>query len=167
MTASFKKSIRQAFDKLELAGRENPYGGKTVILGAGLTGIELGHLIQSRGGSVEILELQPKPAAMIMELKLSLKAAYADGVEVKYGQKVTGIADGKVLTVEDAETGETRELQADHIIRSMGIRSENALLGALKAGEKPYTIVAVGDCAATGKISTAVQSGADAAFAVK
>jgi len=158
------ESIRQAFEKLEAA---NPYQGKTVILGAGLTGIELGHLIQARGGSVEILELMPQPSAMVMELKLSLRAAGEDGVTVKYSQKVTEITDGHILTVTDEKTGETRTVKADHIIRSMGIRSENALLERLKKGGKPYQVVAAGDCAACGKISTAVQSGADVAFAVK
>jgi hypothetical protein len=58
-------------------------------------------------------------------------------------------------------------LKPDYIVRSMGIRSENTLWNRLKAEGKPYQIVAVGDCNQTGKISTAVQSGADAALAVK
>ena len=49
----------------------------------------------------------------------------------------------------------------------MGIRSENGLYQSLLTGGKPYQVLAVGDCEKTGKISTAVQSGADTAYSLK
>ena len=161
-------SVAQTFDALQDNKKTCP--GKTVIIGAGLTGIELAHLVKSRGGDeVEVLEIMPAPASMVMEMKLALKAAQEDGVKVAYEQKVTevrGQEGGFEVDVTDA-AGESRTIKADRVIRSAGIRSENALYEKLLAAGKPYAVYAVGDAEKTGKISTAVQSGADTAYAVK
>ena len=156
-------SAEQAFDMIA-GGKKFP--GKTVILGAGLTGIELAHLIQSRGGRVEILEIKEEPASMAMELKLSVQAAKESGVKISYGQTVLSISKNQ-LKVRDEKKQQIFSLSADRIIRSMGIRSEDQLYQKLRESHKPYFVQAVGDCSRTGKISTAVQSGADMAYALK
>ena len=155
------RSVRQAFDEAEEISH-----GQVVILGGGLTGIELSHLLQRKGAEVQVLELMPEPVSMVMEMKLALKAARVDGVKIAYEQKVTAVSEG-TLTVEDRKTGQIRKIKADCVIRSMGIRSRRTLADQLAAGNKPYQLITVGDCAKTGKNSTAVQSGADAALAVK
>jgi len=156
-------SVREAFD---MAAETKDLSGDTVIIGAGLTGIELGRLISSRGGKVRIFEIMPKPESMVLEMKLALKAAAEDGIEITYRMAVTAIGNNEV-TLRSEETGELTSFHADRIIRSMGIRSENQLFSQLQGAGKPYITAAVGDCAKTGKISTAVQSGADAAFSLK
>ena len=71
------RSVRQAFDEAEEISH-----GQVVILGGGLTGIELSHLLQRKGAEVQVLELMPEPVSMVMEMKLALKAARADGVKI-------------------------------------------------------------------------------------
>lgn len=156
-------SAAQAFD---FAAKGESFPGKTIILGAGLTGIELAHLIQSRGGQVKVLEVKPEPVSMAMELKLSLQAAKDSGVQLYYNQTVLSVSSNQ-LEVRDEISGQISSLTAERIIRSMGIRSEDQLYRKLKSGHKAYQIWAVGDCGQTGKISTAVQSGADVAYALK
>ena len=156
-------NVSQAF---HLAEEGETFPGKTILLGAGLTGIELAHLIQNRGGKAEILEVKPEPETMSMELKLSVKAARESGVEIHYGQTVLAIEEN-VLQVRDEVSKEIFSMECDRVIRSMGIRSENGLYQSLLTGGKPYQVLAVGDCEKTGKISTAVQSGADTAYSLK
>ena len=156
-------SVREAF---EMAKSGRNMTGDTIILGAGLTGIELGHLIQSSGGTVHILELMPKPSNMNMEMKLALKAAIKDGVDIRYEQKVVSVTPGSVTAV-DMLSGDVYTQKTGRIIRSMGIRSEDTLYEELHSSDASYKVYAVGDCERTGKISTAVQSGADTAFALK
>ena len=154
-------SVQKAFHDAEKISH-----GKIAILGGGLTGIELSHLLQRKGAEVQVMELMPEPVSMAMEMKLALKAARADGVKIAYEQKVTEVSEG-TLTVEDLKTGQIRKIEADFVIRSMGIQSRRMLADRLAAGNKPYQVIPVGDCAKTGKISTAVQSGADAALTVR
>lgn len=156
-------SAKEMFEQINAGAT---LSGKSVIIGAGLTGIELAHLIQSHGGQVEIYELKDRPAVMPMELKLALQSAEQDGVKVYYGKRILSIENG-ILKVEDKETGRRDEVIADRIIRSMGIIEERSLYESLKAEDVPYLLVTVGDCRKTGKISTAVQSGADQALALK
>ena len=156
-------SVREAF---ELAKSNQDLAKDTIVLGAGLTGIELGHLIQAQGGTVHILELMPKPTKMNMEMQLALKAALKDGVDIRYEQKVVSSTSTSVTAV-DMVSGDVYTKETQRIIRSMGIRSENMLLEQLNTSAAPYRVYAVGDCEKTGKISTAVQSGADVAYALK
>lgn len=55
-----------------------------------------------------ISDLMPEPASMAMEMKLALKAAWADGVKIAYEQKATAVSDG-MLTVEGRKTGQIRK----------------------------------------------------------
>ncbi len=143
-------------------GTEGAAVKNVVILGGGLTGVELAHLLKSRGCSVEILELLPPPENPSMEQKLALAAAGACGVELLYRQKVERISEGTVQGT-DLESGRKFEKKADLIIRSMGIRPEDSLEETLREryGDRLYRI---GDCRRNGKISTAVSDGADLGY---
>lgn len=161
-------SVRQAFEAFR--EEKEPFSGKTVILGAGLTGLELGRLISSRGSTVNVLEALPAPASPSMEMKLALKAARKEGMSMHYQMKIREIQrkeeGGFQVIAQTAEGDETR-LEADVVIRCMGIRSESELADSLKEKDKPYQVFRVGDCIATGNICSAVQSGADTAYMIR
>lgn len=155
-------TARDMFRRLE---RETISGKSVIVLGAGLTGIELAHLIQSKGNEVSVLELMSPPEAPTMEQKLALEAAKVSGVVVNYEQKLEAV-EGNTLHIMDIPRGTSYEITADLIVCAMGIRPENRLAPQLEDLFKPqfYTI---GDCEKTGKISTSVSAGSDLGYGLK
>ena len=88
-----------------------------------------------------------------------------NGVPLYYSHKVNGVADG-VVTIENVETGETKDLKADLVVLSTGVAPNNILFMQLKAMEVPQVYVA-GDANMVGKITKAVALGSKYAYALK
>ena len=157
-------TARQMFRILE---RKEVCCRDIIVLGGGLTGVELAHMLRVRGNQVRVLELMEAPANPSMEQKLALEAAREDGVEVFYEKELLRIrrqTDGwLLLSVMDRQKGREQEEKAQLVICAMGIRSENAMAQALSE-EYAGRFYAVGDCAFPGNISTAVSAGADAGY---
>ena len=134
-----------------------------VIIGGGMTGMETAHYLALKDNKVTVVEMMPKKALAIADA-LSLADAMEDGAEFLYETKLCGINKASV-TVEDVPTGEQKELPADMVILSMGIRPNVALKEALE--EEGVNVITVGDCNALGRIPTNIRSGAEAAYRLR
>lgn len=111
-----------------------PIGDKVVIIGGGLTGVEIAYsLTKDKGKQVEILEMLPE----ILQVK-GLNAANkmmlqnlvsSHNIGVHTNTKVTAITS---KGVQFEENGNTVELNADTIITSIGYISNKSLYEAIK-----------------------------------
>ncbi|NLW78514.1 MAG: FAD-dependent oxidoreductase [Ruminococcaceae bacterium] len=137
--------------------------GKTVaVLGGGLTGLETARLLRQQGNAVTVVEMLEKPATN-QETTLAVRDCRAEGITLLFGHTVQAVENGQVIVTNNAD-GATITLPADLIVRSFGIVPNSALYTALK--DKLPRVVAVGDSAAAGKISSAVETASHAALAL-
>lgn len=155
------KNARQLFWQIraEEITKEDFANRNVAVLGGGLTGVELAHLIQSMGGVVKVFELLPVPQSPSMEQKLAVAAATASGVEIYYENRVEEILVDRIR-VTDLVTYKEKEHDVDLVVCAMGVRSEGSVVKGLKE-RYPEKVYVVGDSKQCGKISTAVSDGAD------
>lgn len=145
--------------------RNNPdiSGKRVVVLGGGLTGLETARLLRHKGNSVTVLEMLPPNPDPNMETKLALQDAKDEGIVLCTEYKVLRITQDYVGAM-DLTSGSEVLFPSDLVVVSLGIRPENKLQKGLEAiCDK---VIPVGDCKNCGKISSAVQSGCDAAYAL-
>lgn len=147
-----------------LDGVKSVNGKNIVVLGGGLTGLETARFVKNKDNSVIVLEMMPVNPTPNMETKLALGDAKHEGIEVYNEHKVVSIEYDSVRTMNLTDDKEV-VFKADFVIVSMGIRANNE--PEAEIGNMIGNKYAVGDCAMPGKISTAVQSGSDAAYALK
>ncbi|GAB6110072.1 oxidoreductase [Fusibacter bizertensis] len=111
-----------------------PIGDKVVIIGGGLTGVEIAYsLAKDKGKKVEVLEMQPEilqvqglNAANNMMLQ---NLVLSHDVNVRTNIKVNAVTP-KGVRIE--ENGKTVEIDADTIVTSIGYISDKALYEAIK-----------------------------------
>lgn len=131
-----------------------------VIIGGGMTGMETAHYLALKDNNVTVVEMMPKKGLPIAD-NLSLADAMEDGAKFLYETKLSSIGKDKVV-VEDVPTGEVRELPADMVILSMGIRPDVSLKESIEGMFD--RVITVGDCNTLGRIPTNIRSGAEAAY---
>ena len=142
------KTAAQVFRQPGLAGRS------AVILGAGLTGIELAIYLKELGVSVEIAEMAPKTelseiyTAKMLEIDL----------EVNWSTKAKAVTDRGVLC--DTPEGE-RLIEGETVILAMGMRPLWAEATALNGCAGEFHMI--GDCRAPRNIIAATGEGWTAA----
>ena len=127
-------------------------GQKVVIIGAGLSGAELGLWLHMLGKDVEILEIAPKmmgPQVQSMVVRHKLEDL---GVNIKFNTNVTKITDKGVQC-----TGDNGDLflDADTVVIATGI--EALTEETFKLGEVSPVFHMIGDCAGGRNIKTATE----------
>jgi len=111
-----------------------PIGDKVVIIGGGLTGVEIAYsLTKDKGKQVEILEMLPD-ILQVKGLNASNKMmlenlVLSHNIGVHTNTKVIAITS---KGVQFEENGNTVELNADTIITSIGYISDKSLYEAIK-----------------------------------
>ena len=138
-------------------------GKNVVIVGGSSVGTEASITLAMKGHTVTVLE-------MAREVDLMRTGAGADllalseqhGVRRYLGWKLLEIRDESVLA-QNADTGETREFEADTVLMAVGMRPRRgeALTFYHSCPETSFSIV--GDCAESGDIRDAVWSAFEAA----
>jgi len=127
---------------IEALTKQKPTGENVVIIGGGLTGIELGYELTLQGKKVEIIEMKDK----ILDMH-DLCAANSQMLHqiIKYykipihtGASITKFEGGKVYYAVD---GEEKSAKADTVIISIGYDSNKGLYDSLKqSGDKVHLI---------------------------
>lgn len=139
--------------KLDLPGAENDYvltavdalrnperiKGNTVVIGGGLTGIEIAYDQALQGNIVTVLEAMDK----ILNVDISAANLKLLHAELKYHQ-IPVVINAKVVSFEDHEVaytvnGEVKKIPADTIIMSVGYTSVNPFIDSL-TGEHVHVI---------------------------
>lgn len=120
-----------------------PIGDRVVVIGGGLTGVEIAYsLTKDKGKQVEIIELLPKILQVeglndSNKMMLENLVNYHD-IKVHTDAKVIAITS---KGVKFEENGNTIELDADTIITSIGYSSDKSLYEAIKdCGAKVHLI---------------------------
>jgi NADPH-dependent 2,4-dienoyl-CoA reductase/sulfur reductase-like enzyme/rhodanese-related sulfurtransferase len=120
--------------------------GRAVVIGAGFIGLEMVEVLRHRGWEVEVVELQPQ---VLPPLDVEMAAEVADvlrrnGVELQLGVSVSALTqrDGYVTGVQLADA---RELPADLVLVSVGVRPNTKLASDAGLTIGPSHAIAVND----------------------
>lgn len=132
-----KKRIITSTEALELAEVPN----HMIIIGGGVIGLELGSVYARLGSKISVVEFTPSlignmDGTMGTELQKVLRKL---GMEFFLNHKVTGVSvKGKKVTVtaDDLKKGETKTLEGDYCLVSVGRRPYTDNLGLENAGVK-------------------------------
>jgi dihydrolipoamide dehydrogenase len=113
--------------------------GHLVVIGGGVIGLELGSVWKRLGARVTVVEYldQILPGMDAEVRKESAKIFKKQGFELMTGTKVTGVAqqgEGVVVTVEPAQGGEAKIIEADVVLVAIGRRPNTESLGLEAAG---------------------------------
>lgn len=133
---------------------------KVVVVGSGMTGLETAELLAEQGNRVTVIEMAKEIAPggflpNVWDVTSRLKKKH---VQLKPDRRLLEIKSDRVITSRPNKVREAWE--ADAVILSLGVRSENQLRTELKERQRVYTI---GDASKTGRIAEAVASGFRAA----
>ncbi|PAB61185.1 NAD(P)/FAD-dependent oxidoreductase [Anaeromicrobium sediminis] len=141
-----------------LKGQVKFEGKKVVVIGSGMTGLETGEFLAERGNEITIVEMVDKigkgiyaPNRMDVLMKLMKHKA-----EMLPSHKLQEITHEKIV-LENLKTNELIEKEIDHVILSLGTRSNNQMIEELKNNFKNVKII--GDANELGRIVQAVEAG--------
>lgn len=138
-------------------------GARVAVIGAGLAGLETAEKLAADGNQILLVEMLEKIGqdALTQCVDDVLCRLNPHAPAVFTGHKLVRIKTGGIV-LENTKTHERIEQPADHVVLSVGVRSNNDLAGELKPFfERLYT---VGDAARVGRIANATRSGFDAAW---
>ena len=136
-----------------------------VVIGAGMTGVEVAELYADKGNKVTVIDMLPpiNPAATPFNELITLGKAMARGITIQMERKLLEIKDGEIV-VEDTANQQVLTLPADTVILSMGVKPENALYENIQGSfDRVYNI---GDSEKTGTIHDAVVAGSKLGYAL-
>ncbi len=139
---------------------------RVVVVGSGITGLEVTEFLNDSGCEVTVIEMAPEiaPGAWFQLVDDELERIRPFGTRFMTSTKLVGIERGRVLT-EDAKTGQRGSIAADAVVLSLGVRPLNGLVSELR--ELGVSAVAVGDAEKSGTIADACHSAFDAAMNIK
>jgi len=141
-------------------------GNKTVIVGAGSTGIECAIHLTRHGKDVTVLEMAPD----LMHLMFSANGAGMEFVNligelhipVHLNCRLEEVTDGAVVC-RDTKTDERIEFPADTVLLALGMSPNLDTAEALRRCAPETEVFVVGDATGVGNIATAVRSAFKAA----
>ena len=138
-----------------------------VVVGSGLTGLEVTETLNEHGNRVTVVEMAPEiaPGAWFQLVDDELERIRPFGTEILTNAKLTAIEPGRVKT-EDAVTGEASEKKADFVVLAMGTRpAPNEAERLRELGVE--RVLTVGDAVKSGTIANACHSAHDAVMGIK
>jgi len=143
-----------------IMGEKRLQNKKVVVVGSGITGLEVTEFLNEEGCEVTVIEMAPEiaPGAWFQLVDDEMERIKPYGTRFMAGTKLVGIEEGRVL-VEDAKTGEKKTLMADNVVLSLGVRPVNGLVKELEG--KGIRVVPVGDAQKSGTIADATHSAFD------
>ncbi len=149
----------------DVEAKKLPVGGNVIIVGAGLTGVELALELAEQGKKVSIFEMLGseavlKDAAMISMYYLLEKLAEKN-IPIITNTKVDGISDSGVLTVDNRYR--RKEYAADTVILATGMDARKDKVRELRRLIPETEVFVVGDCYQPRNVAGAVHDGFNAA----
>ena len=139
---------------------------RVVVVGSGITGLEVTEFLNDSGCEVTVIEMAPEiaPGAWFQLVDDELERIRPFGTRFMTSTKLVGIEQGRVLT-EDVKTGRSGSIEAEAVVLSLGVRPVSGLAGELEA--LGVRAIAVGDAEKSGTIADACHSAFDAAMNIK
>ena len=144
-----------------IMGEKKIENKKVVVVGSGITGLEVTEFLNDAGCDVTVIEMAPEvaPGAWFQLVDDELERIKPFGTKFMTNTKLVGIEEGKVL-IENAVTGQKGEIAADNVVLSLGVRPVNGLVNELKAAGIS-NVYAVGDAVKSGTIADATHNAYD------
>ena len=148
-----------------ILGDVRPKNKTAVVIGSGMTGLETAEFLLADGCDVTILEMAPEiaPGTWFQLVDDEMERLVPAGCKFMPGTKLVAIGESSIV-VEDVKTGAHKNLPAEAVVLSMGVRPIPALEEDLKA--KGLRVVRIGDAVKSGTIANAVHSAYDTAVAL-
>ncbi len=150
-----------------IMGEKRIENKKVVVVGSGITGLEVTEFLNEAGCTVTVIEMAEEvaPGAWFQLVDDEMERIKPYGTKFMTGTKLVGIEQGRVLT-ENAKTGEKGSIEADNVVLSLGVRPANGIVKELEElGVK--NVVAVGDAKKSGTIADACHSAYDTVMNIK
>jgi len=144
-----------------LLGNAAVENSDVVVIGSGMTGLEVTQHLNEHGNKVTIVEMADEiaPGAWFQLVDDEMERIRPYGTKILTGTKLCSIEDGGV-TVEDKATGEQSKIKADRVVLAMGVRPQTKLADELKElGVE--NVFCVGDAEKSGTIAHACHSAYD------
>lgn len=150
-----------------IMGEKKIENKKVVVVGSGITGLEVTEFLNDAGCEVTVIEMAPEvaPGAWFQLVDDEMERIKPFGTKFMTGTKLVGIESGKVL-VEDVKTGAKSALEADNVVLSLGVRPVNDMVTKL-VGCGIHKVVTVGDAKKSGTIADATHSAYDTVMKIK
>ena len=150
-----------------IMGEKKIENKKVVVVGSGITGLEVTEFLNDAGCEVTVIEMAPEvaPGAWFQLVDDEMERIKPFGTKIMTGTKLVGIEAGKVL-VEDVKTGAKSALEADNVVLSLGVRPVNDMVTKL-VGCGIHKVVTVGDAKKSGTIADATHSAYDTVMKIK
>lgn len=139
-------------DKVSLAGK------KVAMIGAGLTGLEAAEYIGEQGAEVTIVDMIKVAGANAYRLNVVdvMTRLAKQAAKYELGNALKEItADG--IIVENVDTKETKKIEAEAVVLSLGYRPDQSLKAGLE--EKGIKVELIGSAVKDGTIAPATRGG--------
>lgn len=109
-----------------LLGKEKVVNKNLVVVGSGLTGLEVTEKLGAMGNAVTVIEMADTiaPGAWFQLVDDAIMRIKPYGVNFKTNTKLISIEDGSIV-VENTKTKKRENLTAERVILAMGVRGEN------------------------------------------
>jgi 2,4-dienoyl-CoA reductase-like NADH-dependent reductase (Old Yellow Enzyme family)/thioredoxin reductase len=141
-------------------------GSKTVIIGAGSTGIECAIQLKREGKNVTIIEM----AADLMHLMHSSNGAFMEftnliqelGILLHLNCRLEEVTDNSVIC-RDTKSAEIVELPADTVLLALGMVAKTEVAESLRRCAPETEVFVVGDAAGAATVAPAIRSAFKAA----
>ncbi len=142
-----------------ILGQKKSKGGNAVVIGSGMTGLEVSEFLCQQGCQVTVIEMAPEiaPGTWFQLVDDEMERLKPHGVKFMPGTKLVEIKPDGVV-VEDVKSGNQEFLPAEDVVLSMGVRPDQQLKSEL-VGKVPVYLV--GDAVKSGTIANAVHSAYD------
>ena len=136
-----------------LLGRTEIENEKTLVVGSGLTGLEVAEVLALKGNVVTVIEMADKiaPKAWFQHVDDSLSRLLPLGVKIRTSTSLLEVTDEGALVKEI--DGLEEAIEASRVVLAMGVRPDKTLLDDMQNLNVP--VVFVGDAASGGSIGKA------------
>ena len=116
-----------------LLGNATIDNSNVVVVGSGMTGLEVTQHLNEHGNKVTIVEMADEiaPGAWFQLVDDEMERIRPYGTKILTSTKLCSIENGGVI-VEDKATGEQTKIPADRVVLAMGVRPQTALAEKLK-----------------------------------
>lgn len=133
-------------------------GKKVAVIGSGMTGLETAEMLCEQKNHVILVEMADTvaPGTWMQHVDDCMPRLKAAGTEIITGHRLSAITPGKI-ELNKTGTENLRLVDADYVVLSLGVRSDNALYESIK--DKFSRVYVIGDAEKTGRIADATAAG--------
>lgn len=133
-------------------------GKKVAVIGSGMTGLETAELLCEQGNSVTVIEMADTiaPGTWMQHIDDCMPRLKQAGTVFLPAHKLCAIQENSI-TLQNTKNNQMQTLEADTVVLSLGVRSENSLYNLIKT--RYPRIYCIGDAQKTGRIADATAQG--------